>query len=312
LIIWPENLKEALVPTDDLPKISTLNPHYLQAVRDEAAIKRKAVQAANLVSAPALIEAKAESDLDALAQADSFGRFRQGEPNASDETERVEDGMREPPGTAVAWVKAAIASRQAEIDQTQQQLDRLNRIKATVEPAEPLKGRANLNELRMRRLAIQMGLLADSKEYDEDDLLAVDKQIAQLKGLTANKSPLEAPAHPAERMKLSADIDGLQSRLAVLSKEINTLIANHNLSVAVAKAEDYVNALTNANTIRHELLALAELLDSDGLLMNMGLGGELPLPSGFYPFDALLKETLATSIEGIEEAKARILTEVIL
>jgi hypothetical protein len=312
LIICPENLNEALVPTDDPPTISTLNPHYLQAVRDEAALKRKAVQAENVVSAPALVETKAESDLDALAQADSFGDFQQGGPIASAEAVRVENGMREPPGTAVAWVTAAIASRQAEIDQTRRQLDRLNRIKAAVKPAEPLKGRANVNELRMKRLAIQMGLLADNKEYNEDDLLAVDRQIAQLNGLTANKSPLEAPAHPAERMKLSADIDALQSRLAVLSEEINTLIANHNLSVAVAKAEDYVKALTHANTIRHELLALAELLDSDGLLMNMSLGGELPLPSGFYPFDALLKETLATSIEGIEEARVRLLPEVIL
>jgi hypothetical protein len=301
------------VSTDEVvPKISTLNPHYLQAARDEAANKRKAGQLANPVSAPAIIEAKAEPHAAALEQTESFGGFQQGGPIAIDGPPQVEDDRREPPGVAVAWVKAAIAGKQAEIDQTQGQLDRLNRIKAAVEPAEPLTGRANLNELRMKRLAIQMGLLADSKEYDDDDLLAVDKQIAQLSGLTAKKSQLEAPAHPAERMILSANIDALQTRLAVLSEEINTLIANHNLSVAVAKAEDYVKALTNANTIRHELLALAELLDVDGLLMNMSLGGELPLPSGFYPFDALLKETLATSIEGIEEARVRLLPEVIL
>jgi hypothetical protein len=300
------------VSTDEVvPKISTLNPHYLQAVRDEAAKKRKAVQAANLVSAPAIIEAKAESLAAAPAQANSFGLLQQGRSIAIDEPARVEAGKREPQGT-VASVKAAIASIQAEIDQTQRQLDRLGRIKAAVEPAEPLTGRANLNELRMKRLAIQMGLLADSKEYNDDDLLAVDKQIAQLSGLTAKKSQLEAPTNPAERMKLSANIDALQDRLVVLSEEITMLIANHNLSIAIAKAEDYIKALTSANDIRHELLALAELLDSDGLLMNMSLGGELPLPSGFYPFDSTLKETLATSIEGIEEARARILPEVIL
>ena len=294
-----------------VPKISTLNPHYLQAVRDEAAKKRKAEQALNPVSAPAIIEAKAESHAAALEQADSFGLFQHGEPLAIDRPASVEEDRREPPGT-VARVKAAIASKQAEIDRTQQQLDRLGRIKAAVEPAGPPTVKANLNELRMKRLTIQMGLVADSKEYDDDDLLAVDKQIAQLSGLTAKKSQLETPAYPVERMKLNANIDALRDRLIVLTDEINTLIANHNLSVAMAKAEDYIKALTTANTIRHELLALAELLASDGLLMNMSLGGELPLPSGFDPFDSIPQDALATSIEGIEEAMARILPEVIL
>ena len=299
--------------TDEIvPKISTLNPHYLQAVRDETAKKRKAGQALNPVSAPAIIEAKAESNAAALEQADSFGLFQRGEPIAIGRPASVEEGRREPSGT-VARAKAAIASKQAEIDRTQQQLDRLGRIKAAVEPAgPPTTVSANLNELRMKRLTIQMGLVADSKEYDDDDLLAVDKQIAQLNGLTANKSQLETPAYPVERMKLNANIDALRDRLIVLADEINTLTANHNLSVAMAKAEDYIKALTTANAIRHELLALAELLASDGLLMNMSLGGELPLPSGFDPFDSILQDTLATSIEGIEEAMARILPEVIL
>ena len=89
------------------------------------------------------------------------------------------------------------------------------------------------------------------------------------------------------------------------------MIYTHNVRIAFRTAEEYILALKRANAIRHELLALAELLANDYILDDMKLGGELPIPSGFEPFDSLLLDCLTTTIDGIEEAKDRLQTEII-
>ena len=211
----------------------------------------------------------------------------------------------------LAYAKTVLADKRAEIDQAQQQLDRLMKIKAIVEPADlPGTGKANLNELKLKRLAIQMAIVADSTEYTAQDLQAVDKQIAELSG-ASNRQP-KSPANTVERMKLNANIEELQDKVQVLTEELNRQVTDYNLNVAFKKAEDYVETLTAACNLRHELLALVELLANDNLLMDLRLGGELPMPYGFEPFDSIPEGGLETTLEGIEEAKIRISKELIL
>ena len=211
----------------------------------------------------------------------------------------------------LAYAKTVFADKRAEIDQAQQQLDRLLKIKAIVEPADlPATGKANLNELKLKRLAIQMALVADSTEYTAQDLQAVDKQIAELSGASSRQP--KSPANTTERMKLNANIEELQDKVQVLTEELNRQVADYNLSVAFKKAEGYVQQLKAACNLRHELLALVELLANDHLLMDLRLGGELPMPYGFEPFDSIPEDGLATTLEGIEEAKIRISQELIL
>ncbi len=297
-------------------KLPTLNPLFLQAVRDEVAKRQKAgqaeQQAVNPISAFAINEPKAETDAAAQEQSGTFELFQQPRPViATGGPEIAEEDKQKPPGNLAA-AKAAIAGKQAEIDQAQQQFDRLIKIKAVVEPADsPATGRANLNELRLKRLAIQMALVADNKEYDDKDLLAVDRQIAKLSGLATSNRQSDTPANAVERMKLNAKIDEFRDKVQVLTEELNRQIADYNLSVAFKKAESYVQTLKAACDLRHELLVLVELLASDGLLIDLKLGGELPMPSGFEPFDSILQDTLATTIEGIEEAKASIRQEIL-
>ncbi|MEI7867136.1 MAG: hypothetical protein WCI11_04530 [Candidatus Methylumidiphilus sp.] len=295
-------------------KIPTLNPLYLQAVRDEAAKREKAGQAdpkaAKPLSALAMPETKVEGSAATLEQTETYEFFQQSEPIALAKPALAEKDAWELPG-AVAKAKVAIAGKRAEIDQTRQQLDRLVRIKAVVEPVEPVNVKANLNELRMKRLAIQMALMADDKQYDDKDLLAVDKQIAGLTGLAAANRQSDTTPNSVESLRLNAKIDVLQDRLQVLMEELNDLLFGHNVRVAFKKAEEYLHALRAANSVRHELLALAELLANDDILGDMKLGGELPIPSGFEPFDGIFPDTLATTIEGIEEAKPRVYLDIL-
>ncbi len=215
------------------------------------------------------------------------------------------------PSSNLAYAKAVLADKRAEIDQAQRQLDRLLKIKAIVEPADlPATGKANLNELKLKRLAIQMALVADSTEYTAQDLQAVDKQIAELSGASSRQP--KSQANTVERMKLNANIEELQDKVQVLKEELNRQVTDYNLSVAIKKAEGYVQQLKAACNLRHELLALVELLANDHLLMDLRLGGELPMPYGFEPFDSIPEDGLATTLEGIEEAKIRISQELIL
>ena len=113
-------------------------------------------------------------------------------------------------------------------------------------------------------------------------------------------------------MKLNANIEELQDKVQVLTEGLKRQITDYNLSVAFKKAECYVDQLKTACNLRHELLALVELLAKDHLLMDLRLGGELPMPYGFEPFDSIPEDGLATTLEGIEEAKIRISQEIIL
>ncbi len=296
-------------------KLSTLNPLFLQAVRDEAAKRQKAGQTdwpeVNPVSAFASGQSEVESSAAAVGQADAVELSQALPPIiVTDEPTIAEKDSRQEPASHLAAAKAAIADIRAEIDQTRQQLDRLIKIKAVVEPARSATGKASLNELKMQKLAIQMALVADSKEYGDRDLLAVDKQIAELTG-AGNRQP-GVPANMVENMKLNAEIGELQDKVGVLTEELNRQIGDYNLSVACRKAGDYLRTLQAACVIRHELLALVELLAYDGLLMDLNLGGELPIPSGFEPFDAMPQDALATTIEAIEDAKVRICQEILI
>ena len=300
------NLRHRVSTKEPEANIATLNPWFLQAVRDEAANRQKA----GLASLPTM-EPDSATALHPAAITASHAAVQQVEPWEPDVV-IDQPGMdrRQEPATALVATKAAVAEKQAEIARLQQQLDRLNKIRGFIEA--PASGLPDLNALRMKRLAIQMALVADSQQYDEDDLRAVDREIVELNRINPGHYPLENPAIAAGRSNLSADIEAVQTQMRGLRDDIEQILASHNLRVACAKAEDYLNALTAANLIRHELLALAELLPGEDGLMNMRLGGELPVPSGLEPFDRVIPETLATTLDGIEEAKNLIRLELLL
>ena len=299
-----------LVSTDESEiKLSTLNPLFLQAVRDEASKGRKAEPVnSNPVSPVAdfamddipLDDYSAETDLE---PPESFEPFQLDEPEVGNLGGSLLVG-------SIEAVKAAVAGKQAEISQIELQLGRLNKIKERVEPPPQAGGKTDLNELKMKRLAIQMAMMSDSETYDESDLLEIDRQIADCRGLNAGTRREPAP-NSLELVKLSAKLAELEDKRQILQQECNELIQGHNLRIAINKAEAYLDVLTTANILRHELLALAELLADDGCLLAMKLGGELPNPSGLKPFDEIALDALTTTIDGIEEAKLRLQQEVL-
>jgi len=321
-----------LVPTDEPEtKLSTLNPVFLQSVLDEATKRRKeeptGQQVENPFSSfvseasqpfdrphPSLPPGGEGSNSTALGSepAPTPWPLGSGDHCRNDEYKPVSTAL--PPEdkptlfSNLAYAKAVLADKRAEIEQTQRQLERLVKIKAVVEPvAMHSTSKTNLNELKLKRLAIQMALVADSTEYNTQDLLAVDKQIAEL----SSRQP-KSPANLVEQMKLNAKIDELRDKVDVLTEELKRQTIDYNLSVAFKKAESYVQTLKAACNLRHELLALVELLANDCLLSDLRLGGELPFPYGFEPFDSMPEDDLATTLEGIEEAKIRISQELIL
>ena len=302
--------------TDELEsQIPTLNPMFLQAARNEAAKRKMEEQVGQLDSKLMPDFAKNEIDMEGksalLMEEEPVELFRAASHESTKPTE-VEITESDLPLDALAKVKDAIARKQFEIDQTQQQLDRLLKIKAVVSPKEPMSsGKASLNELRMKRLAIQMALVADSKEYVESDLLAIDRQIAEFANSASANQQTDSSSNSAESLRLNAKIEECQDRLQTLRDDQKDMIYTHNVRIAFRTAEEYILALKRANAIRHELLALAELLANDYILDDMKLGGELPIPSGFEPFDSLLLDCLTTTIDGIEEAKDRLQTEII-
>ena len=290
-------------------KLSTLNPLFLQAVRDEASKGRKAEPVnSNPVSPVAdfamddipLDDYSAETDLE---PPESFEPFQLDEPEVGNLGGSLLVG-------SIEAVKAAVAGKQAEISQIELQLGRLRKIKERVEPPPQAGGKTDLNELKMKRLAIQMAIMSDSETYDESDLLEIDRQIADCRGLNAGTRREPAP-NSLELVKLSAKLAELEDKRQILQQECNELIQGHNLRIAINKAEAYLDVLTTANILRHELLALAELLADDGCLLAMKLGGELPNPSGLKPFDEIALDALTTTIDGIEEAKLRLQQEVL-
>ncbi len=301
--------------TDELEsQIPTLNPMFLQAARNEAAKRKMEEQVGQLDSKLMPGFAKNEIEMEgkaALLMEEETVELFQAASHESTEPTEAEITESDLPLDALAKAKDAIARKQFEIDQTQQQLDRLLKIKAVVSPKEPMSGKASLNELRMKRLAIQMALVADSKEYVESDLLAIDRLIAEFANSASANQQNDSSSNSAESLRLNAKIEECQDRLQKLRDDQKDMIYTHNVRVAFRKAEEYILALKRANSIRHELLALAELLGNDYVLDDMKLGGELPIPSGFEPFDSLLLDCLTTTIDGIEEAKDRLQTEII-
>ena len=290
-------------------KLSTLNPLFLQAVRDEASKGRKAEPVNSNPVSPVADFAMDDIPLDDYSAETDLEPPESFEPFQLDEPEVGKLGGSLPVGS-IEVVKAAVAGKQAEISQIELQLGRLNKIKERVEPPPQAGGKTDLNELKMKRLAIQMAMMSDSETYDESDLLEIDRQIADCRGLNAGTRREPAP-NSLELVKLSAKLAELEDKRQILQQECNELIQGHNLRIAINKAEAYLDVLTTANILRHELLALAELLADDGCLLAMKLGGELPNPSGLKPFDEIALDALTTTIDGIEEAKLRLQQEVL-
>ena len=291
-------------------KLSTLNPLFLQAVRDEASKGRKGEPDNINPVGPIVDFAMDDISLDdysaktELEPTESFGLFQPDEP----EVDKLGESILV---VSIEVVKAAVASKQGEISQIELQLGRLRKIKERVEPPPQAGVKTDLNELKIKRLAIQMAMMSDSETYDDSDLLEVDRQIAECRDLNAGTRRELAP-NSLELIKLSAKLTELEDKRQILQQECNELMQGHNLRIAINKAEDYLDVLAAANALRHELLALAELLAEDGCLINMKLGGELPIPSGLNPFDEIALDALATSIDGIEEAKLRLQQEVLI
>ena len=290
-------------------KLSTLNPLFLQAVRDEASKGRKAEPVNSNPVSPVADFAMDDIPLDDYSAETDLEPPESFEPFQLDEPEVGKLGGSLPVGS-IEVVKAAVAGKQAEISQIELQLGRLNKIKERVEPPPQAGGKTDLNELKMKRLAIQMAIMSDSETYGESDLLEIDRQIADCRGLNAGTRREPAP-NSLELVKLSAKLAELEDKRQILQQECNELIQGHNLRIAINKAEAYLDVLTTANILRHELLALAELLADDGCLLAMKLGGELPNPSGLKPFDEIALDALTTTIDGIEEAKLRLQQEVL-
>ena len=290
-------------------KLSTLNPLFLQAVRDEASKGRKAEPVNSNPVSPVADFAMDDIPLDDYSAETDLEPPESFEPFQLDEPEVGKLGGSLPVGS-IEVVKAAVAGKQAEISQIELQLGRLNKIKERVEPPPQAGGKTDLNELKMKRLAIQMAIMSDSETYGESDLLEIDRQIADCRGLNAGTRRQPAP-NSLELVKLSAKLAELEDKRQILQQECNELIQGHNLRIAINKAEAYLDVLTTANILRHELLALAELLADDGCLLAMKLGGELPNPSGLKPFDEIALDALTTTIDGIEEAKLRLQQEVL-
>ncbi len=290
-------------------KLSTLNPLFLQAVRDEASKGRKAEPVNSNPVSPVADFAMDDIPLDDYSAETDLEPPESFEPFQLDEPEVGKLGGSLPVGS-IEVVKAAVAGKQAEISQIELQLGRLNKIKERVEPPPQAGGKTDLNELKMKRLAIQMAMMSDSETYDESDLLEIDRQIADCRGLNAGTRREPAP-NSLELVKLSAKLAELEDKRQILQQECNELIQGHNLRIAINKAEAYLDVLTTANILRHELLALAELLADDGCLLAMKLGGELPNPSGLKPFDEIALDALTTTIDGIEDAKLRLQQEVL-
>lgn len=302
--------------------VTLLNPLYLQAVRaefgDSAELPTEDAETAEddgvSLTHPSAITANEEP---ANLAAEGFALPAAFDEPAPPPVWETADSEEEPASPAFAPAPAetdaltaardALSAKRAQIQQVRQQFDRLNRIKATVAPHQPADTPGDINQLKMKRLAIQMALVADSTEYTEADLQAVDKQIAECSQTKESKTRLPATqANSTELKKLNGKIAELKNRQQVLEEEVRGIILLYHQNLVTGKAQEYLNLLQAANKLRHELLAMTEWLMDDAELNNLSLGGELPVPSGLEAFDNFPPDALATSIEGIEEAKDRL------
>jgi len=277
------------------PEPFTLNPLYLKAAVEEA---RSPLKPEPIASANHRQEAAKPPPPSSLNQAKSMEK----EPA---HTNGLAQHPRKP-ANPIEASKAAIKAKWAEVAKIREEIDRLSKLKDSQPPADPNDYQMELNELRLKRLAIQMALISDSKEYDDNDILNLDKQIAECVQKLAQTRQSGTAANATE---LPARIERLRAEEESLAGELKKLLATHNQWLAVRKAKDYIHALKAAHHLQLELLALASLGSGDGPLKNLDFGGELPRPRGFEIFASLLPWDLAITHEGIEEAKARIRSE---
>jgi hypothetical protein len=280
------------------PEPFTLNPLYLKAAVEEA---RSPLKPEPIASANHRQEAAKPPPPSSLNQAKSMEK----------EPARTDDLTQHPrkPASPIETSKAAIKAKWAEVAKIREEIDRLSKIKDSQPPDDPNTYQMELNELRLKRLAIQMALISDSKEYDDNDILNLDKQIAEcVQKIAQTRKP--GPASNGMAAELLARIEGLRAEEESLASELKKLLATHNQWLAVRKAKDYIHALKAAHHLQLELLALASLGADDGPLRNLDFGGELPRPRGFEIFASILPWDLAITDEGIEEAKARIRSEI--
>lgn len=277
------------------PESFTLNALYLKAAVEEA---RSPLKPEPIASTNQRQEAAKPPPPSSLKQAKSM----EVEHACTDD---LTQNQRKP-APPIEASKAAIKAKWAEITKIREEIDRLSKLKDSQPPADPNDYQMALNELRLKRLAIQMALISDSKEYDDNDLLSLDKQIAECVQKIA-QTRKSSPASNAT--ELLARLERLRAEEASLASELKKLLATHNQWMAVRKAKDYIHALKAAHHLQLELLALASLGAGDGPLKNLDFGGELPRPQGFEIFASLLPWDLAITDEGIEQAKARIRSE---
>ena len=272
--------------------MSTLNPSYLKAVLGEAKPRSVDADAAAEKTAPPdfipAVPVLAEAlPTEPPGSAESVGLAANWPPPLGDAA----------PADAQALSLALIADKKAELAAVRASLARL--AAARDGGGDPVAGQAELNELRLRRLAIQMALIADSTEYTDDDLLVLDRRIAE-----QNRRIAQARLAGAAGGDLDAQIAQCRSEEEALALAVWRLSVEHNRQVAAAKAEAYLQALRGAQRLRHELLALAALDADGGAWADLDLGGELPVPSGFGVFAALQPGELAVSAAAVEAAKA--------
>lgn len=284
----------------------TLNFSYLRAALDEASSKSKTGPMG--WEAPLPDEVGQQQDEVAL----SAQAVHAAPPKPADRSERIGEplgraygSLREDESEPVdLWEKskAAIADKKAEIARVREAIDRFSKGSDDQRQADIKLFQEELNDLRLKRLAIQMALVADSSEYDEADILAIDQRMKELVEWSAQaRKPKAADA--------GEELSGLRAQEESLVRELRKLIAGHNRRVVVSKAEAYLQALKIAHRLQHEWLALIELSPGDGPLRHLDLGGELPSPKGFDTLVPGFSSDLAISLAGIEEAKARLRSE---
>jgi len=195
--------------------LSLLNPSFLQAVLGEASIKRKPdtlAPQARLIFVPEEHGPQTNSKGNAPKQAADAGNGNREEPVATKNSPHVFEGETVPQEISNAQrSKAEIAAKKADLAEVQRQLDKLLGLKSSADPAEIAGRKSQQNELRMKRLAIQMAIISGSGKYNDNDLVAVDKQIAAINQTLASNRQLDASS-PFEQDTLNAKIEAAQSR----------------------------------------------------------------------------------------------------
>lgn len=204
--------------------------------------------------------------------------------------------------------KSAIAEIQARIRRIREEIAQLNAGKGAAAPVDAASLKTTLNELRLKRLAVQMALVAGEEGQSDEELRFLDGCIAEisLKIARATQSGAEEESGDGE---LEARISALRAERQLLGHDLKRLVAGRYLALTVCKAEEYLNVLRSAHALRHELLVLASMAPQVGPLKDLDLGGELPVPGGVETFEQIRPEELATGHTHFKAAKSRIRRE---